>query len=113
MSPLMTINGERVSAQSTIGVVDPATGEVFATAPDASREQMNQAVAAAKAAGRAWARDEGRRVDALRAAADLLESKVQDIAPLLTSEQGKPLGAAAYEVTETARWVRAAADLEL
>jgi acyl-CoA reductase-like NAD-dependent aldehyde dehydrogenase len=113
MNPLMTINGERVAAEREIGVVNPATGEVFANAPDASREQMNDAVAAASAAGRAWARDEGRRVEALRKAADALDAHVDEIAPILTSEQGKPLAAAAYEVQETARWIRAAAELEL
>lgn len=113
MNPLMTINGERVAAEREIGVVNPATGEVFANAPDASREQMNDAVAAANAAGRVWARDEGRRVEALRKAADALDAHVAEIAALLTSEQGKPLAAAAYEVQETARWIRAAADLEL
>jgi acyl-CoA reductase-like NAD-dependent aldehyde dehydrogenase len=113
MNLLMTINGERVAGADTIDVINPATGEVFATAPTASREQMGEAVSAASAAGRSWARDEGRRVEALRAAADLLDAHVEDIAPILTSEQGKPLVAAAYEVKETARWIRAAADLEL
>ncbi|MDB5911024.1 MAG: aldehyde dehydrogenase family protein [Massilia sp.] len=109
----MTINGERVSADHELGVINPATGEVFASAPNASREQMGEAVAAAKAAGRAWARDEGLRIEALRAAADALDAHADDIALILTSEQGKPLGAAGYEVRETARWIRSAADLEL
>lgn len=113
MNLLMTINGERVPSEQEFGVVNPATGEVFSTAPDASREQMEQAVAAAKAAGRAWARDEGRRVDVLKAAANALDAHVGEIAEILTSEQGKPLVAAVYEVTETARWIRASADLEL
>ena len=113
MNLLMTINGERVSGEREIEVVNPATGAVFASAPDASRQQMDLAVSAAKAAGRGWARDEGRRVEALRAAADALDAHVDEIAPILTDEQGKPLAAAAYEVTETARWIRAAADLDL
>jgi acyl-CoA reductase-like NAD-dependent aldehyde dehydrogenase len=45
-----TIAGERVDAPATFGVVNPATGEVHAEAPDGSREQLNQAFdAAAKA----------------------------------------------------------------
>ncbi|GLZ15776.1 aldehyde dehydrogenase [Actinomadura sp. NBRC 104425] len=113
MNPLMTINGERVSADKRIGVINPATGAEFATAPDASREQMDRAVAAAVAAGREWARDEGRRVEALKAVADAIDANVEELSSILTSEQGKPLSAAAYEVGETARWIRAAADLEL
>ncbi|WP_285497733.1 aldehyde dehydrogenase family protein [Actinomadura sp. NBRC 104425] len=109
----MTINGERVSADKRIGVINPATGAEFATAPDASREQMDRAVAAAVAAGREWARDEGRRVEALKAVADAIDANVEELSSILTSEQGKPLSAAAYEVGETARWIRAAADLEL
>jgi acyl-CoA reductase-like NAD-dependent aldehyde dehydrogenase len=113
MNPLMTINGERVSAENQIGVINPATGAEFATAPDASREQMDQAVATAVAAGRAWARDEDRRVEALKAVADVIDANVEELARILTSEQGKPLAAAAFEVGETARWIRAAADLDM
>jgi acyl-CoA reductase-like NAD-dependent aldehyde dehydrogenase len=58
----MTINGERVSADHELGVINPATGEVFASAPNASREQMGEAVAAAKAAGLRAAGD-GLRVE--------------------------------------------------
>ncbi|MGH3437538.1 MAG: aldehyde dehydrogenase family protein [Sciscionella sp.] len=109
----MTINGERVGAATEFGVVNPATGEVFARAPDASRVQLDAAVAAAMGAGRCWARDEGMRVETLHKAARKLEDQVDRIAPVLTAEQGKPLAAAAYEVCETARWLRAAAELEL
>lgn len=113
MNPLMTINGEQVPAAGSFGVVNPATGREFATAPDSSRDQMDAAVAAARAASRAWARDEGRRVDALKAVADAIEAHAEELALILTREQGKPLAAAAFEVSETARWIRAAADLGL
>jgi acyl-CoA reductase-like NAD-dependent aldehyde dehydrogenase len=45
--------------------------------------------------------------------ADALDGHADELAGLLTAEQGKPLGAARYEVGETARWLRAAAALEL
>ena len=113
MGPQMTINGERVSAPSTFGVVNPATGREFATAPNSSPELLDAAVAAAKGAGRAWERDEGARVGSLLAAADAIDAHVDDLALLLTREQGKPLAAAAFEVAETARWIRAAARLDM
>jgi acyl-CoA reductase-like NAD-dependent aldehyde dehydrogenase len=113
MGPQMTINGERVSAPSTFGVVNPATGREFATAPDCSPELLDAAVAAAKGVGRSWERDEGARVGSLIAAADAIDAHVDDLALLLTREQGKPLAAAAFEVGETARWIRAAARLDM
>jgi acyl-CoA reductase-like NAD-dependent aldehyde dehydrogenase len=109
----ITINGERIPTRGAFGVINPATGEVFASAPEATREQLADAVAAAKAAGRAWARDEQRRIESILKMADLLMANVQEIAPILTAEQGKPLAAAAAEVKETARWLRSAASQEM
>ena len=45
----LSINGKMISAGKTFGVVNPATEEVFAEAPDASRTHLDEAVAAAKA----------------------------------------------------------------
>lgn len=109
----MTIGGDLVSTTRQFGVINPATGQVFEEAPDSSRDQMDAAVAAARAAGPAWAREEGARLVALRAAADAIDARGAEIAELLMREQGKPRGAAAYEVSETTRWLRASADLDL
>ncbi len=111
--PCMTINGRITGASATFGVIDPATGEVFATAPECTREQLDQALEAAVRAGRAWRADESARVAALHAMADTIDAHAEELAALLTAEQGKPLTAAGFEVSETARWVRAAASLEL
>jgi acyl-CoA reductase-like NAD-dependent aldehyde dehydrogenase len=109
----MTIGGHVVAAESTFGVVDPATGEEFARAPECSREQLDAAMDAATRAGRGWRSDEAGRVAGLHAVADALDKDAEELAGLLTAEQGKPLGAARYEVSETSRWLRAAAALEL
>lgn len=109
----MTIDGRIAGASSTFEVIDPATGEVFATAPDCAREQLDTALEAAGRAGRSWRADEGARVAALHAMADAIEAHSDELAALLTAEQGKPLAAAGFEVSETARWVRAAAGLGL
>ena len=111
--PRMTIDGRATPASETFGVVDPATGQVFATAPDCSREQLDTALEGAHHAGRAWRADEGARVAALNAMADAIDAHADELAALLTAEQGKPLTPAGFEVSETSRWVRAAASLEL
>lgn len=108
----MTIGGKPVAGVENVGVVDPARAEVFAQAPQCSREQLDEAMqAAATACG--WATDDRVRVEALLAAAGALAAGRDELAELLSREQGKPLKAAGFEVDETARWLRASADLEL
>jgi len=108
---VMTIGGA-AAAKEKRGVVDPATGEVFAEAPACSREQLNQAMAAAQAAA-GWGKDDAARVTALHAAADAIAASRDELAAVLSREQGKPLQAAEFEVAETARWLSAAAGLEI
>jgi acyl-CoA reductase-like NAD-dependent aldehyde dehydrogenase len=109
---VMSIGGAAAVAQEKHGVVDPAAGEVFAQAPVCSREQLDQAMAAAQAAA-GWGQDDGARVAALQAAADAVAAARDDLAVVLSREQGKPLQAAQFEVAETARWLSAAAALEI
>jgi acyl-CoA reductase-like NAD-dependent aldehyde dehydrogenase len=109
----MTIDGQAISAGPTFDVVDPATGEEFARAPECSREQLDAAMDSATRAGRSWRTDEAGRVAALHAMADAVDEHGEELAALLTAEQGKPLGAARYEISESTRWLRAAAGLEL
>jgi delta 1-pyrroline-5-carboxylate dehydrogenase len=52
----MLIDGQIVAGTSFFDVTDPATGKPFALAPDASHEQLELAVAAAKRAFAAWSR---------------------------------------------------------
>jgi acyl-CoA reductase-like NAD-dependent aldehyde dehydrogenase len=101
---VMTIAGEAVPTAETFGVRNPATGEVFAEAPECSREQLDAAFDAAAKAARDWKSDEAVRRASLLKAADVLLASVGDLAPILTSEQGKPLGDASIEVfAEVAR----------
>ncbi|MFC9975385.1 aldehyde dehydrogenase family protein [Spirillospora sp. NPDC127200] len=109
----MTIDGRAVAAPGTFGVINPATGEVAERAPDASREQLDQAMAAALAAYPAWRTDEGARRKALHAAADLLFARSEEIGRVLTLEQGKPLPEATMEVVGAGVWIKYFADLEL
>ncbi|MFD0689415.1 aldehyde dehydrogenase family protein [Actinomadura fibrosa] len=109
----MTIGGEAVRAPGTFGVVDPATGEVAEQAPDASREQLDAAMAAAQAAYPAWRRDEAARRKALLAAADIMFTRSEEIGRIITLEQGKPLADATMEVVGAGVWLKYFADLEL
>ncbi|MFJ2804876.1 aldehyde dehydrogenase family protein [Kitasatospora sp. NPDC087271] len=92
-------------------VVDPATGEAFAEAPDQQPDALDAVVGRAHEAWRGWRADPAARAAALRAAADAVEAAGADLAPLLTREQGKPLAESAAEVARTAARLRYFADL--
>ena len=109
----MTIGGESVAAKETFDVVNPATGEVYTQVPDASVEQLDTAFDAARLAYRSWKRDEAARRQALHAAGDLLMAKAGELAPVLTSEQGKPLQEAMFEIIGSGMWLKHFADLEM
>jgi acyl-CoA reductase-like NAD-dependent aldehyde dehydrogenase len=104
----MTIGGKAVASASTIDVVNPATGTAFATAPDCSREQLDEAVAAARAAFKPWRdRPIAERQAMIRAAGDALLANADDLARLFTHEQGRPVDAAKQEIQGAAQWLHA------
>src|ERR1700691_967002 len=108
----MTIGGRAVETEATFGVRNPATGEVFAQAPECSRAQLDAAMASAASAYAEWKADEELRRDCLRRMAAALKGAVNDLGALITSEQGKPLGDAYREVIGASRWLEYYADLE-
>jgi acyl-CoA reductase-like NAD-dependent aldehyde dehydrogenase len=87
-----TIGGRAVSSGNSIDVIDPATGKVFAHAPEASRDQLDQAVRAAREAFPAWSglSFEDRRA-CLGRFASAMREHVDELAALLVREQGKTL----------------------
>lgn len=110
----MSIGGRTVATAATLPVVNPATGKAFAAAPDCGPEQLDDAVAAARAAFPAW-RDlgpDGRSV-LLKQAGDLLAAQAGPLKALLTREQGKPLDEAAAEVMGAAYWLKSFARMEI
>lgn len=109
----MTIDGKRVEADATFDVTNPSTGELVAPAPECSQSQLDDAMAAAERAQRSWREDEDTRRDALKAAARVLFDNAEELAPLLTAEQGKPLRAATEEVIGAGVWFKYYAGLEL
>ena len=109
----MLIAGTPSDAVETFLVLDPATQEVCGVAPACDREQLDRAVAAAAGAGAEWRASELARREALAGAAERLESAAATLAPVLTAEQGKPLGKAEAEIRAAAYWLRAYAELPL
>jgi acyl-CoA reductase-like NAD-dependent aldehyde dehydrogenase len=109
----MTISGEAVPTANTFPVVNPATGQAHADAPDATKEQLDAAFESSAKAYRDWKLDEGARREALKAAAGVIMASAGEIAPILTAEQGKPLAEANIEVFGAGIWLQYFADLEL
>jgi acyl-CoA reductase-like NAD-dependent aldehyde dehydrogenase len=109
---VMTIGGDTVPAADSFGVINPATGDVFAQAPECSREQLDAAFDAASKAQRDWKLDEDVRRQTLLKMADVLLASTGELAPVLTAEQGKPLGDAGIEVFAAAIWCQYFANIE-
>ncbi len=83
----------------TIAVINPATGETLGTVPKAGSAEAMQAVEAAQRALVAWrARTGKERAVILRSWAELMLKHQEDLARLMTAEQGKPLAEARGEV---------------
>ena len=110
----MLIDGKLVGGDSTLDVVNPATEQVFATVSRASEAQAEQAIQAAKRAFPAWAKTpiEERR-KCLERLADLVAANANDLARLLTQEQGKPLPEAQGEMAWTEGYLRHYATLDI
>ncbi len=110
----LLIDGKLVDGDAVSDVINPATEEAVAPCPRASKAQLDQAVAAAKAAFPAWAATpiEARRT-ALVAMADAIQANAPELARLLTQEQGKPIAAATGEVYGAAAFFRYFATLDL
>src|SRR5262245_55535268 len=109
----MTIDGQPVRGKTTAGVINPATGQVFAQVPECDRAQLDQAMAAAGRAFPAWSRDEALRRKTLNDCAAALQQGAGKLAPLLTQEQGKPLGKATEEIMAASFWFTYTAGLEI
>ncbi len=108
----MTINGKGVMSDRTIDVVNPATGETFATAPDCSREQLDHAVDSARAAFKTWKNMPiAERQAAVRKAADILAEHAGELSRLFTKEQGRPVDMAYGEIDGSASWMKAVAEM--
>ena len=101
------INGEFVTpgTSATIDVIDPATNEVIAKAPDASAADVDRAVAAARAAfdtgpwKNTTAQDRGRVLFKL---AQIVRDRADELAALETRNSGKPIVESEFDIADVA-----------
>lgn len=97
-------------------VFDPATGELIGKAPVANEADLEDAIARAQAAQKAWAaKPVAERNELLVKAAEAIEAAAEPLAEILSREQGKPLNGpnARFEVGGCAGWFRANASFAL
>ncbi|MCR5978397.1 aldehyde dehydrogenase family protein [Gordonia jinghuaiqii] len=112
-NPSMVIHGRQVSSPDTFEVINPATGQVCGQVPDCTDSQLDEAMSSALQAQREWAVDADRRRSLLADCARLLTENLEDIARLLTTEQGKPINESRREVGAAAAWFGYYAALDL
>ncbi len=95
----MLIGGELHQGTRTIEVINPADETVIASAPNATVQEIDKAVAAAKQAFPAWSGSSlDRRKELLNQIADAIEENAEELLTLLVREQGKPMPLAQFEV---------------
>src|SRR5437667_374507 len=83
------IGGELVAGRRHFAVIDPATGAPFADCPDATREELDRALAAAEGAfAGAWPHDEALRRRTLGAMSEALAGQADALGRLVSQEQG-------------------------
>lgn len=110
----MTIDGRPVHGEARIAVLNPATEEVIAGAPDASRADLDIAVTAANAAFPAWAtRPFSERQALVAAIGACLDENRDELSRIVTLEQGKARAGADWEIATAADWCRAVAGFSL
>ncbi|WP_336980913.1 aldehyde dehydrogenase family protein [Altererythrobacter fulvus] len=110
----LLINGKAEAGVSDFDVINPATGQAFATCPKADKAILDRAVKAARDAFPAWSRlSADDRAGMIEQLAARLEARAPEFASLLTSEQGKPLDQAMGEVIGCTFILRAFRDRRL
>src|ERR1700722_2337653 len=92
--------------RGTIAVTNPATGETLGTVPRMGAEETRQAIEAADKALPAWrAKTAKERAVILRKWFDLMMANQEDLAQLMTAEQGKPLAESRGEIAYAASFI--------
>jgi len=102
------INGQWVDADSgkTIDVTNPATGEVLGTIPNMGTAETRRAIEAANAAWAGWRKKTAKeRANILRKLFNLMMENQEDLAILMTAEQGKPMAESKGEIAYAASFI--------
>ncbi len=100
------VDGRWIDGADTIGVRNPATGEIVASVPKLGADETRAAIAAADKAWAPWrARTAKERAAILRKWFELLMANQEDLARIMTAEQGKPLAEARGEIAYAASFI--------
>ncbi len=100
------IDGTWITSDRTLAVDDPATGAILGTVPNLGRDDADRAIERAHHALVSWRRTTARdRAVVLRRWFDLMIAHQEDLARLMTLEQGKPLAESRGEVAYAARFL--------
>ena len=102
------VDGAWAGADSgkTVAVTDPATGEQLGTVPNMGADETRRAIEAANAALPGWrAKTAKERANILRKWFDLMMANQEDLARLMTAEQGKPLAESRGEIAYAASFI--------
>ena len=112
----LIIDGERVPTSDHLEIRDPGSGELVGEGPVATRADLDRAVDAARQAYKSWSRSsDDERKAAVKAIADTIHANMEELAELLTREQGKPLNGmgSRFELHGAEAWARHTGTLEL
>ena len=96
----LLINNQWQDAEGgkTLDVLNPATGKVIGTVAHASKADLDRALAAAQQGFEVWRKTPAiERATIMRKAAELFAARNEEVARMLTQEQGKPLAEARGE----------------
>ena len=113
-APGLSIDGEIVTAADRIGVINPATAQVFIAVPEAGAAALETAARAAHHAARSWralalAERQAHVLDLVA----VIREHIDELALLLTLEQGKPLAKARGEIESGLRYCERYAVMQL
>jgi len=117
MKPLhLVINGKKVSTERSFEVLNPANEKVAGLAPMARKKDLDDAVKAAQTAFKKWREvPESQRQTACLEIASKIEENAEELAHILTAEQGKPLNGlgSRWEIGGAMAWTQYTASLSL
>jgi acyl-CoA reductase-like NAD-dependent aldehyde dehydrogenase len=113
-TPGLTIDGDTVSSPDQIEVINPATAQAFIAVPEAGAAELDRATEAARRAVGAWrAMPLTQRQDRLLELVAVIREHIDELALLVTLEQGKPLANARGEINSGLRYCERYASMEL
>src|SRR5947209_14899409 len=94
------------ASRKTFEVINPATLDVIATVPDAGKADMQRAIDAAAAAQASWGNTlAAERSRIMADAARLMHERIEDLARIMTLEEGKPLAESRGEINYAASFI--------